>query len=417
MVITEEHIFISVLLQRNEYINLVASKIKPEYIQDDTCKKIYQSMLDEPEYTLPSISKATGIKFAEILELADQTPANRTILDTYGYWILNNYKQAEIKKLANNTGIDDVSARIDELKSLEYYDAKEINESDEFLKNVEDRYSGKEDLRNVKTGYTNIDGKIDGFRNSELVIIGGRPASGKTTFGMNIAYNMAKEGKNVLFCSLEMGKIELHERLCKSITKISDYEKMTPQQFDKLIKVSKAIKERLKLTIYDKPSQTIENIFFVAKQKKYDVVFIDHLSILKSSKSFKSRYEEVSYLSARLKVLARELDIPVVCLCQLNRALESREIKAPTMADLRDSGSIEQDADLISFVYRPEYHLKQLEPDDQTSKEHEQWQEQLEEVKGKAQVIFAKNRRGFTGKFKFGFDAPTYTFFESNSYD
>jgi replicative DNA helicase len=288
----------------------------------------------------------------------------------------------------------------------------EKNESDEFLKNVEQRYRGEKDERLIKTGFRNLDYSIDGFRKSEFVIIGGRPGAGKTTIGMNLAYQMAKDKNKVLFFSLEMGKIELHERLVKSITKITDYKKITEPEFEKIVRVSRAIKERLPLDVCDKPGITIEKIIYETKTRKPDVVFIDHLSILKSAKRFNSRYEEVSYLSARLKQLAREFDIPVVCLCQLNRALEGRELKAPTMADLRDSGSIEQDADIVCFVYRPEYHLKDKEPDDKNSKQYESWLEAMQEAKGKAQFILAKNRRGLLGRFDFGFDGATYTFYE-----
>lgn len=233
-----------------------------------------------------------------------------------------------------------------------------------------------------------------------------------TTFGINVAYNMAKEGNNVLFCSIEMSAIELHERLVRHITELYDYRHMSQDDFEKIIRTSKYVKEKLPLVIYDKPGMTIEDIVYKSKESKAGVVFIDHLAILKSSKSFKSRYEEVSYLSARIKQLARELDVPVICLCQLNRNLESREIKAPTMADIRDSGSVEQDGDIIGFVYRPEYHLKEREPDNKNSKEYTKWLEDLEAVKGKAQLIIAKNRRGITDRFSFRFDGKTFSFYE-----
>ena len=228
---------------------------------------------------------------------------------------------------------------------------------------------------------------------------------------------MAKDKKNVLFCSLEMGKVELHERLLKSITKINNYKNMSQEDFEKIIKTSNAIKDRLPLTIYDKPGMTIENIIYKAKQGKYDVIVVDHLSILRSVQKFKSRYEEVSYLSSRLKVLARETNSPVICLCQLSRALEGREIKAPNMSDLRDSGSIEQDADLIFFIYRPEYHLKDKEPDDKDSDAYYKWEEEMQKVRGKACLILAKNRRGYTGRFNLRFDGANYTFYEGKNDD
>jgi replicative DNA helicase len=154
----------------------------------------------------------------------------------------------------------------------------------------------------------------------------------------------------------------------------------------------------------------IEDIMAKVLNEKPDVVFIDHLAILKSAQKFRSRYEEVSYLSAKIKEMARQFDVPVICMCQLNRALEGREIKAPTLSDIRDSGSVEQDGDIIGFIYRPEYHLLQQEPED--AQKHAEWEEKLNVVKGKAKFIIAKNRRGYTGSFVFGFRGETYNFYE-----
>lgn len=412
---TIEFYFLSCLLSKPDLINRVASKIKPEYLQEEFCQIIYSKMLELGSYSTPVLIKELNgvIKMQDILENECLVSlVTKEKFDGYAYYVLESYKQREIKKLIDLGNIEDISSKIDEIRQMAYFEKDEINESEAYLENVEQRYQGKVDERNVPTFFTNMDDKIDGFRKTELIIIGGRPGSGKTTFGMNLAYNMAKAKKKVLFCSLEMGKIELHERLVKSKTKIHDYRKMTPEDFDEIIKASKYIKEELPLTLYDKPGMTIENITYMAKQSAYDAIFIDHLSILKSVRKFKTRYEEVTYLSGRLKVLARELDVPVITLCQLNRGVESRDIKAPTMADLRDSGSIEQDADLIGFVFRPEYHLKDKEPDDVDSEEHIKWEEEMQQVKGKAQLILAKNRRGYVGRFRFGFDAENYTFYE-----
>lgn len=247
----------------------------------------------------------------------------------------------------------------------------------------------------------------------KLFVIENYIVTHNTAFGMNIAYNMAKNKSKVLFCSLEMGAVELHERLVKSITKITDYKSMSEEDFNYIIKISKAIKEILPLIIYDKAGMTIEDIISKCKEiEDLQVVIIDHLAILRSSKTFKSKYELVSYLSSRLKQLARELDIPVICMCQLNRVLEGRDIKAPTLADIRDSGSVEEDGDIVAFIYRPEYHLAQREPDNKNSEDYVKWEQEMDAVRGKAEFIVAKNRRGYTGRFKLGFDGKTYTFYE-----
>lgn len=405
----EEKAFISCLLNRPELINAV-NKIKPSYLTDTLCRDIYSEIL-KGNFSLPLIAKNTHRMLEDIIEIQEIVALpNKTTVNGYAYYIFEQYKKNKIKNLLSQNVVD-ISA-IEQIQKETYIEDEQINESEEYLKNAEQRFRGQKDERNIPTGFFNLDDKIEGFRKSEAVFIGGRPASGKTTFGINVAYNMAKDGHKVLFCSIEMGIIELHERLVKHITQLYDYRSMSESDFEKIIKTSKAVKERLPLIIYDKAGMTIEDIVFKARESAAEVVFIDHLAILKSSQSFKSRYEEVSYLSARIKQLARELDIPVICLCQLNRNLESREIKAPTMSDIRDSGSVEQDADIIGFVYRPEYHLREREPDNKNSNEYLKWQEDLEAVKGKAQLIIAKNRRGLTDRFSFKFEGKTFSFFE-----
>lgn len=407
----EERAFISCLLNNPDLLPMV-NKIKPEYIQDNLCREIYAELLNG-EFIVPMIAEHIRVGVKDIIEIQEiiSLPTKEN-LKGYAYFIFEQHKKNEIKKLLNSNVID--IQQIDRIQRETFFEEKTINESEEYLKNVEQRYRGEQDTRNIPTCFALVDEKIEGFRKTEAVFIGARPSIGKSTFGINIAYNMAKSGYKVLFCSLEMGAIELHERLVKHITQIYDYPNMGESDFEKIIKTSRTIKERLPLIIYDKTGMTIEDIITESRETKADVVFIDHLAILKSSLSFKSRYEEVSYLSARIKQLARELDIPVICLCQLNRNLESREIKAPTMADIRDSGSVEQDGDIIGFLYRPEYHLKDKEPDNKNSQSYVKWQEDMEAVKGKVQLIIAKNRRGYTGRFSFKFDCKTYTFREES---
>ena len=276
---TEEYAFISCLLNKPELIDRVSSKIKPEYFEDDCCRVIYSKMLELASFNTPLLAKELKdvVSFKELLEIDSiLNIVKPNIIDGYGYCILENYKNRQIKKLIESNNFDDMSSKIDDIRQITYFEEDDCDECEEYLKNVEERYNGEKDTRNIPTGFFNIDSQIDGFRKSELIIIGGRPASGKTTFGINLAYNMAKAKNKVLFCSLEMGKIELHERLVKSITKINNYKKMTPQDFEKIVKTSRAIKERLPLIIYDKAGMTIENIIYKAKQEKYDVIFIDH---------------------------------------------------------------------------------------------------------------------------------------------
>lgn len=407
----EESALISCLLASPERICLVDGKIKPEYFEDTSIRNIYTAILELDKKDLVSISKFTKHPLENLIELANAFPkVDDQKINTYGFGVLEQWKKRRRQELILSGETEELADKLKEIDNITFFDDVTVNASEVFLKNAEDRYTGKEDLRNIKTYFYPVDEKIKGFRKSELIIIGGRPGSGKTTLGMNVAYRMAKQGKKVLFCSLEMSEVELHERIVKSITGIYDFENMDSTQWEKLINTSKELYNYTPLMIYDKAGMTIEDVFRKTYQKKPDIVFVDHLSILRTTKNFTgNRYAEVSYLTGQLKILAREMDIPVVCLCQLNRQVEGRTIKAPNLSDLRDSGSIEQDADIVSFIYRPEYHLRLNEPDDGT-KEHTEWQVELEKVKGKGYWIIAKNRRGYLGRFELKFDGKTYSF-------
>lgn len=404
---SEELYLVSNLLYDKKFVPIVAGKIQPDDFDDRFLGDIYAELLQEKDVI--GISKDLDVKPEKIMEIACVCGIGSAFaVRTYGQYIFERNKNRKLKEIANAEQID--TNKLIEVNTKKFDEELPQDESEAYVKMVEDVYSGKPDLLTMHTGFYNVDDKIGGFRKSEAIFIGGRPASGKTTFAINVAYNMARNHQKVLFCSLEMGARELHERLVKHITQISGYKGKTDEEIQKIIKTSKAIKARLPLTIYDKSGMKIEDIFAKTLDLKPDVVFIDHLAILKSAQRFKSRYEEVSYLSAKIKELARQFDIPVICLCQLNRNLEGRDIKAPTLSDIRDSGSVEQDGDIIGFIYRPEYHLMQQEPDNE--KQHIEWEEKLRAVKGKAKFIIAKNRRGFTGSFLFGFKGETYSFFE-----
>lgn len=227
--------------------------------------------------------------------------------------------------------------------------------------------------------------------------------------------NIAKQGNGKpLYYSLEMSKKELLERMAVIESGVTINKESSTQDFERFADTAKRIKDML--IINDKAGMTIDelmsNASFEISGGGVSCVFIDNLAILKSGKFYKSRYEEVSDLSRLLKVMAKNLNIPVICLAQLNRAVENRQSPIPTLADIRDSGSVEQDADIIGLVYRPEYHLAQKEPENRNSPEWLKWRASMDECKGKAQFIIAKNRRGNTGQVKMTFRGDLYKFFD-----
>ena len=365
------------------------SVLKGEYFSNESFARIYDC-IDEKDTFPKIVKKLEGeISFRDLLNLQDlvKLPTLDNLLG-YARLVLYAYKQRAIK-LIDDKDFEKTEKLVKELDSLQIDipDNRE-NVSEAFLMDLERMYRGEEDTSTIATGFTSLDSAIRGFRKSELIIVGGRPAMGKTTIGTDIAYNMAKSGKKVVFYSLEMAEKELHTRLVKKATGIENLYKITQEQFEQCITASRMISDS-SLKIYDNAGVTVEDIYLQSRQIKdstgLDVVVIDHLSILKSANYFKNRYEEISDITRQLKVMAKDLNVVVITLCQLNRGLEAREVKIPTMADLRDSGSIEQDADLICFIHRPEYYKLQKNEDPEP-----------DEI-GRALLSVCKNRRGSVG--------------------
>ena len=257
----------------------------------------------------------------------------------------------------------------------------------EYLDEVAHREDG---LAGLTTGFVDLDDKLGGLKGEQLIIVAGRPAMGKTTLAMNIAESvLTSSDKSVLLFSMEMSAQDIMMRMTSSLGLLpfsliragklddGDWPKLT-LAFEKV--------ENLNLAIVDRPALTPEQIRHKARKFKREnpnlgLIVIDYLQLMQSPAFQQNRNLEISYISGQLKALAKELNMPVIALSQLNRAVEERQIKKPMMRDLRDSGSIEQDADVIMFVYREEVY----KPD-----EHD--------VKGQADIIIGKHRNGEIGE-------------------
>lgn len=405
-----ETAFIACLLNKPENMALCGQKFKPEYIDDPVLRSLYEAIQSDNNADLPKLAAKCNVQLWELMEVQNMVHRVSDLwFNGLAARIMEQYKQRKIEEIRRTAKASEVGMLIDEVNGLQYF---EPQASDEYLQNVERIITGKEDERLIKTYFHNVDSVIGGFRKSELVVIGGRPGSGKTTFALNMAFKMACQGKKVGFFSLEMAEPELMDKLVKAATGLSEY---TESDVQSVIETKRYI-DGLKLKIYDNPRLKINDIYSICKlEKDFDCVFIDHLAILQSEKRYSSQYERVTDLSGRLKVMAKELNIPVVALAQLNRGVENRDVKAPTLADLRDSGSIEQDADLVGFIYRPEYHLRQNEPDANDAK-HATWEEKMRKAEGVAKFILAKNRRGELRNFNFQFRGEIHKFYEEQNY-
>ena len=299
-------------------------------------------------------------------------------------------------------------------------DFKEIMQST--IDYAEKAFKKSEDVIGLKTGLSDFDKKIGGLHKSDLIIVAGRPSMGKTAFATNIASNISKEfddkKKNVLFFSLEMSSEQLATRLLGELAEISSENirtgNLSKQDFSKILTSSDDLK-KLNLFIDNTPALSISAIRTRARRLKrklgLDLIILDYLQLVngESKKTNDNRVQEISDITRGLKTIAKELDIPVIALSQLSRKVEDREEKRPQLADLRESGAIEQDADLVVFLYREEYYLARTEPPEGTDK-HEMWTNKMEKVHNIAEAIIAKHRHGPISKVKLHFN-PSWTKF------
>lgn len=281
-------------------------------------------------------------------------------------------------------------------------------------------------MAGVATGFTDIDKMLGGLHPSDLIILAGRPSMGKTALATNIAFNAAytysqskgAEGGVVGFFSLEMSAEQLASRILSEQTDISSSSmrkgELSNEEFNRLVVGSQQLHE-IPIFIDDTPALTVSALRTRARRLKrqhnLSMIVVDYLQLIASPPGrHDGRVQEVSEITRGLKTLAKELDVPVIALSQLSRAVEQRDNKRPQLADLRESGSIEQDADVVMFIFREEYYLERDEPaqrpeenDDKFFERRQRWEDQLEKARNIAEVITAKQRHGPIGTIKLQF--------------
>ena len=262
---------------------------------------------------------------------------------------------------------------------------------------IEELHKNKGALRGLKTGFRDLDKKTAGFQKGDLIIIGARPAMGKTTFAQNLAYNIASINKNgVLFFSMEMAANEIIDRMISDVSGVDNWKMRTGNLSDEeFSKIGEALGEMDEIPIYidDTSSMTIVELRNKARRAMHDhdigIVIVDYLQLIAGSDRYAgNRVQEVTEISRGLKILARELKIPVVALAQLSRSVTGRDDPRPVLSDLRESGSIEQDADLVMFLHRPDYYRQN---DDNYEETHI------------TELLVAKHRHGAVGKIELYF--------------
>ena len=307
-------------------------------------------------------------------------------------------------------------------ENYEFKDFATVTKSS--LKLVEKAFKKKGKYSGIVSGFNDLDNMLGGLQNSDLVILAGRPSMGKTALATNIAFNAAKyysneeEKGSVVMFSLEMSAEQIGLRILAEQSRIPS-DKLRKGELNERdsAALSSTYQEIHQLNFFfdDSPNLTVSELRSKLRRykKNYNIklVLIDYLQLIKPEGQRDSRVNELSEITRSLKQLAKEFDLPVVSLSQLSRQVENRDDKRPLLSDLRESGSIEQDADVVMFIYRESYYLQRNEPtrgSDETQesyqKKHDAWKDRNEEVFNKAELIVAKQRNGPTGKIELYFD-------------
>jgi replicative DNA helicase len=375
--------------------------------------------LDVPEYLVKITKFSTSVRQAveyskiiydmfvrrELIKISEQTidSAKLNELDTNGQTIIENSERL-LFDLAEKGSFNSSLVKFDEAMK-------------QTIEMASAAYKNEEGIVGVPTGLRDLDDKLGGLHQSDLIIIAGRPSMGKTSLATNIAFNAAQKlqdsGKksSIAFFSLEMSSEQLSTRIISEQARISSNDirrgRISDEQFDKFLETSKNIAE-LPLYIDETPAISIAAMSNRARRIKrlfgLDMIVVDYIQLMRGTTYNKDgRVQEISQITQGLKAIAKELGVPVVALSQLSRQVEQRDDHKPQLADLRESGSIEQDADVVMFVYREGYYLQRKEPREATV-EHAEWQAKMNEVAHLAQIIIGKQRHGPIGNVTLEFE-------------
>lgn len=326
--------------------------------------------------------------------------------------------------------IEDAEKRLYELAESGRYDSGFVSFSDALRGSIQmaaaafERQGG---LAGISTGISSVDRMMGGLQRSDLIVLAARPAMGKTSFATNIAFNVAAayraeqqadgsfktvDGGVVGFFSLEMSSEQLATRIISEQTEIPSHRirrgEINDMEFEKLVAASQMM-QSIPLYVDQTGGISIAQLSARARrlkrQKGLDLIIVDYLQLLagSSSRASQGRVQEITEITTGLKALAKELEAPIIALSQLSRQVENRDDKHPQLADLRESGSIEQDADVVMFIYREEYYLKNKEPSEKGSEAWFKWEADMQRAKGVAELIIGKQRHGPTGTVEMHF--------------
>src|SRR5262245_53716658 len=446
-----EQALLGAILINNAAYQRVAEFLRPEHFADPLHGKLFDSLsrLIERGQVVSAVTLKTYVEQDEDIKaaggaayLARLAAASVHVIDAaaFGQTVHDLYLRRQLIDLgegvvngAFGSDVEETALSQIEVAEKKLYDLASAGLTEATLA-AEAAYHRVGQLTGVASGLFQLDQLLGGLHKSDLIILAGRPSMGKTALATNIAFNAARayredivdgrpkvvDGAVVGFFSLEMSSEQLATRMLAEQAEVPSEKirkgELISSDFDKVLSVSHEL-EHLNFFIDDTPALSIAALRTRARRLKrthgLGLLVVDYLQLLSPSGRNRqdNRVQEVSEITRGLKTLAKELDVPVIALSQLSRAVEQREDKRPQLADLRESGSIEQDADVVMFVYREEYYLTRSEParraeesDQKFNERHDAWRLRCEQTYGKAEVIVAKQRHGPTGIVRLAFE-------------
>jgi len=423
-----EKSLLGAILISEESLPDVTEIVKPQDFYDERNQHIYNAMWNLYEHHRPVdlLTVKTELKNKKLTQKAGGA-SYLAELSGYVPTAAHATAYAElVKKAAVRRNLINAAAKITEAAYNEGSETEDVlGEAEKLVFNVSDQntrtdaefigdllsstfdrleqlYENKGSIAGYKTGFPDLDKKTAGFHKSDLIILAARPAMGKTALALNFARNVAAINKKaVLLFSLEMSKEQLINRMLSDASGISSFDlergNFSSEDFAKITEAMSEL-EQEQIFIDDKPGLSIMEMRTKARRVAHDqdlgLIIVDYLQLMtgNSKRATDNRVQEISEISRGLKMIARELDVPVIALSQLSRTVETRDPKIPMLSDLRESGSIEQDADIVFFIYREDYY------NEDTDRQNI------------ADIILAKHRRGATGKIELYFDKERVRF-------
>jgi replicative DNA helicase len=450
-----EQALLGAILINNEAYSRVSDFLRPEHFFDPVNGRIFEAatkLIERHQVANPvtlknlfegdeGLADVGGAKYLARLAASAVTIINA---GDYGRTIFDLHLRRKLIELAETMRAEAESPDLDSDAALQIETAEQhlfdLATTGEYeggfrtftdvlssaIEMAEAAYKREGQLTGTSIGFTDLDKLLGGLQSSDLVILAGRPSMGKTALATNMAYNAARlcrfdidangqkkvsDGAVVGFFSLEMSAEQLATRILAEASGVSSDRirkgDLSNEEFQRVVEANQEL-ARLPFFIDDTPALSVAQLRTRARRLKrqhsLSMIVVDYLQLLRSTSTRASdnRVQEISEITRGLKALAKELDVPVLALSQLSRAVEQREDKRPQLADLRESGSIEQDADVVMFIYRQEYYLARTEPDLGTE-EHEKWQMKMDEVHNLAEAIIGKQRHGPTGTVRLVF--------------